>query len=138
YKGYQISYIVDRSAVNLNFDATVKGAEVQASWEPLPGLKFGFAGGYENTRLADGSKAIDLMDRTAGNPNWHLVKPFPTQASNCVLPNYVIAMLVRPDISQLNLPLACGETYNLGFDPVTRASYQASPTVLDNGGTPIV
>jgi outer membrane receptor protein involved in Fe transport len=45
YKGYQISYIVDRSAVNLNFDTTVKGAEVQATWEPLPGLKLGFAGG---------------------------------------------------------------------------------------------
>lgn len=120
YRGYQISYIVDRSAVNLNFDTTVKGAEVQATWEPLPGLKFGFAGGYEKTRLADGSQAIDLMDRTVGNPNWHLVKPFPTQASNCILPNYVIAMMLKPNINQLLLPEACSNAYNAYEDPVTR------------------
>ncbi len=38
YKNYQISYIVDRTAINLNVDAKVKGAEVEASYEPLPGL----------------------------------------------------------------------------------------------------
>ncbi|HVP85171.1 MAG TPA: TonB-dependent receptor [Rhizomicrobium sp.] len=131
YKGYQISYIVDRSAVNLNFDATVKGAEVQASWEPLPGLKFGFAGGYEDTRLADGSKAIDLLDRTAGNPNWLLVKPFPSQASNCVLPAYVVATIVDPSksIDQLTLPFACSNAYSLHLDPVTRAQYSATNPV---------
>src|SRR5262249_56500246 len=83
YKGYQISEIVDRTSINLNFDATIKGAELETTWTPLPGLKFTFSGGYEQTRLADGSKAIDLMDRTAGNPNWVLVKPFVSQASNC-------------------------------------------------------
>src|SRR6185437_11043006 len=131
YKGYQISYIVDRSAVNLNFDATVKGAEVQASWEPIPGLKLGFAGGYENTRLANGSKAIDLLDRTAGNPNWLLVKPFPSQASNCVLPAYVVAMLLDPSkgIDQLTLPFACSNAYSLFLDPVTRAQYSATNPV---------
>jgi outer membrane receptor protein involved in Fe transport len=138
YKAYQISYIVDRSAVNLNFDASVKGAEVQASWEPIPGLKFGFAGGYENTRLADGSKAIDLLDRTAGNPNWYLVKPFPTQASNCVLPAYVVAMLLKPNINQLQLPVACGVAYNLQQDPVTWETYTSPPTVTDNSGNVIV
>jgi outer membrane receptor protein involved in Fe transport len=131
YKGYQISYIVDRSAVNLNFDANVKGAEVQASWEPIPGLKLGFAGGYENTRLADGSKAIDLLDRTAGNPNWLLVKPFPSQASNCVLPAYVVATIVDPSkgIDQLTLPFACSNAYSLFLDPVTRAEYSATNPV---------
>jgi outer membrane receptor protein involved in Fe transport len=138
YKGYQISYIVDRSAVNLNFDTTVKGAEVQATWEPLPGLKLGFAGGYENTRLADGSKAIDLLDRTAGNPNWHLVKPFPTQASNCILPNYVIAMMLKPNINQLLLPEACSDAYNAYEDPVTRLGYANPPVVTDNSGAVIV
>ena len=51
YKGYQISRIVDRTAINDNFDATVKGAELEATYEPLPGLKFNFAGGYEDTRV---------------------------------------------------------------------------------------
>ncbi len=131
YKGYQISEIVDRSAINLNFDATVRGAEIQATWEPLPGLKFGLSGGYEDTRLADGSKAIDLLDRTAGDPNWFLVKPFPSQASNCVLPAYVVATIVDPTkgIDQLTLPFACSNAYSLHLDPVTRAAYSATNSV---------
>src|SRR6185437_2469532 len=91
YKGYQISEIVDRTAINLNFDATVKGAELEATWEPTPGLKFSFSGGYEATRIADGSKAVDLMDRTdqANHPDWVVVKPYPNLASNCIVPAYV-------------------------------------------------
>jgi iron complex outermembrane receptor protein len=86
YKGYQISEIVDRTSINLNFDATVKGAELEGMWQPLPGLKFTFADGYEDTTVANGSKAIDLMDRTAGVPGWFVSRPFITQASNCILP----------------------------------------------------
>ncbi len=41
YKNYQISQIVDRTSVNLNINATVRGAELETSWEPVPGLKFG-------------------------------------------------------------------------------------------------
>ncbi len=94
YTNYQISEIVDRTAVNLNFNATVKGAELEATWEPTPGLRFNFAGGYEETRVANGQKAVDLMDRTAGNPAWMVVKPFPTETSNCILPTYVINELI--------------------------------------------
>ena len=36
YKGYQISQIVDRTAINRNFDATVKGAELEATWDRCP------------------------------------------------------------------------------------------------------
>ncbi len=57
YKNYQISQIVDRTAVNLNFNATVKGAEMEATWEPIAGLRFNFAGGYEDTRVGNGQKA---------------------------------------------------------------------------------
>ncbi|HVP84749.1 MAG TPA: TonB-dependent receptor, partial [Rhizomicrobium sp.] len=67
YKNYQISQIVDRTAVNSNFNATVRGAELETSWEPIPGLKLGFNGGYENATIDDGQSAIDLMDRTAGH-----------------------------------------------------------------------
>ncbi len=34
------------------------------------------------------------MDRTAGNPDWIVVKPFVTQASNCILPTYVVAAML--------------------------------------------
>jgi outer membrane receptor protein involved in Fe transport len=93
YTGYQISQIVNRSAVNLNFDAKVWGLEVEADWRPLENLRLGFKGGYEKTRVADGMKAVDIMDRTAGHPGWMVVKPFPTFPSNCILP---IALYTPP------------------------------------------
>jgi len=134
YEGYQISQIVDRTSVNLNFDATVKGAELESSWEPLPGLKFNFAGGYEATRIKDGQSAIDLMDRTAGMPGWMVVKPFPTQASNCILPTYVIAGVIQSiynyvgDEAAQNAALTCAHAYSQHVDPVTLLSYKECPT----------
>jgi len=95
YKGYQISQIVDRTSINLNFNATVKGAELETSWEPLPGLKFNFAGGYEDTRVDNGQSAIDLMDRTAGHSDWVVVKPYVAETSNCILPADVVRQIVQ-------------------------------------------
>ncbi len=94
YKDYQISEIVDRTSINLNFSSTVKGAELESSYEPIPGLRFNFAGGWEDTRIDNGQSAVDLMDRTAGIPGWMVVKPFVTEASNCILPDYVVATLL--------------------------------------------
>jgi len=95
YKGYQISQIVDRTSINLNIDAKVKGAEVEATWEPLPGLRFNFSGGLEDSRINDGQSAIDLMDRTAGHTDWMVVKPFLTSTSNCILPSSVVRQLIE-------------------------------------------
>jgi len=130
YKGYQISQIVDRTSVNLNFNATSMGAELEATWEPIPGLKFGLNGGYEHTRLANGSQAIDLMDRTAGNTDWILVKPFVTQTSNCVVPAYVVAYLLNPAYgsNSKDVTSLCGVAYSLQQDPITGATYVANPT----------
>jgi iron complex outermembrane recepter protein len=146
YKAYQISEIVDRTSINLNFNATVKGAELETSWEPAPGLKFSFAGGYEDTKIANGQSAIDLMDRTAGMPGWMVVKPFPTAASNCILPTYVVQALLQTD--QLNSfpaagSFACTVAYTQLKDPVTYEPYKANPLQggvgggLDDNGTPI-
>jgi len=137
YKGYQISQIVDRTSVNLNFDATSMGAELEATWEPIPGLKFGFNGGYEKTRLANGSKAIDLLDRTAGHPGWLINKPFPTQASNCIIPDYVIAAEFDPQHgnASFNLSSNCGAAYGAGEDPVTQLAYTHNPATTSTGNT---
>jgi outer membrane receptor protein involved in Fe transport len=122
YKGYQISEIVDRTSINLNFDATVKGAELEATYEPVPGLRFHFAGGYEHTRLADGSQSVDLIDRTAGHSGWVVMKPFVTQPSNCVFPDYVVAALVQGFSNTEGNPAvsACGTAYSDGVDPVAK------------------
>jgi outer membrane receptor protein involved in Fe transport len=95
YKGYQISQIVDRTAINLNIDAKVKGLEVEGTWEPFPGLRFNFAGGYEDGTINDGQSSIDLMDRTAGHTGWMVVKPFLTSTSNCIFPTSVVRQLIQ-------------------------------------------
>ena len=139
YTGYQISEIVDRTAINNNYNAHVEGAEVTANWEPLPGLKFNFAGGWEDTAAAGGDSGIDLMDRTAGVPGWMVLKPFPTQASNCVIPDYVVAALLLQQQTSFNQSSsACGLAYDQHVDPVTYLPYQQNPTVdhNPNGGPP--
>ena len=134
YKAYQISEIVDRTSVNLNFDARVRGAEIETTYEPLPGLRFNFAGGWEDTRLANGSKAIDLMDRTAGHTDWLVAKPSVFSTSNCILPQYVVAELIEAGlvnsagvgdffeggkyISSVGYGTACEAAYNLHQDPI--------------------
>jgi len=140
YTGYQISYIVNRSAVNLNFDAKVWGLEIEADWRPIENLRLGFKGGYENTRVADGMRAIDVMDRTAGNPDWIVVSPFPTFPSNCILPRYLFVGQnynggalnggpgVDPALVNLGGPgggniSGCELAYVLNRDPVTDAPY---------------
>ena len=130
YQNYQISQIVDRTAVNSNFNTTVKGAELETTWEPVPGLKFGFTGGYENAKLANGSQAIDLIDRTAGQPGWMVVKPFPTQTSNCILPTYVVNELLADG----NLISGCLKAYSFNEDPVTQLGYAPSPDPVNLPG----
>ena len=119
YKGYQISEIVDRAAINLNFDAKVKGLELELDWRPLENLRLGFKGGYEDTQVADGMKAIDLMDRTAGHEGWYVVRPFPTLPSNCVAPTAIVLEAINFGICP---------AYAIGLDPVTYLPYVPNPT----------
>ncbi len=134
YENYQISEIVDRTAINQNFDAHVKGAEIESTWEPTPGLRFNFAGGWEDTALAKGSQAVDLIDRTAGNPDWIVVKPYITVASNCILPTYVVAAAI---LKSAPFDQICGNAYVSNLDPVTEVQYTPNPTILDPSGKPI-
>jgi len=138
YENYQISEIVDRTSINNNFDAHVKGAEFEATWEPIPGLRFNASGGYEDARAANGEKAIDLMDRTdsANHPDWMVIKPFLTQPSNCIFPIWEVAYLI--DLSTANKTVepnpaskACGVAYGQGFDPLTNTTYTPSPSGTD-------
>jgi iron complex outermembrane receptor protein len=146
YTGYQISEIVDRTAINNNYNAHVEGAEFEGNWEPLPGLKFSLAQGFESTALAGGDQGIDLMDRTAGMPGWVVVRPYPTTASNCILPGYVInAIIAVGGVSDggENFYNACNFTYTKDVDPVTGLPYVPNPTVTISdqngfgGGTPL-
>jgi len=155
YTGYQISEIVDRSAFNHNYDATVWGLEIESDWRPRDNLKLGFKGGYESTRIANGMQAVDLMDRTAGMPGWSVVRPFPTFASSCILPTALFThkgtLPQAPgqpgiELTGLNPGNAlfdigggggaadggCERAYFGDRDPITNLTYVASPTVDSN------
>jgi len=132
YENYQVSEIVDRTAINRNFDAHAKGAELEATWEPLPGLRFNFAGGWEDTAIAKGQSAVDLMDRTAGNSDWYVVKPFVNEASNCIFPGDVAKYLSGGTPSSVtqtgDATSYCAFAYNLHVDPLTGLAYTPNPT----------
>ena len=142
YTGYQISEIVDRSAINNNYNAHVEGAELESVWEPTPGLKFNFAGGWEDTGVAGGESGIDLMDRTAGKPGWMVLKPFATTASNCILPTYVVAAVLQEQATGIGGsdggagPFACGIAYSSHLDPATLAPYAPNPMGLTGSISP--
>ncbi len=134
YENYQISQIVDRTAINLNFDAHVKGAELEATWEPMPGLRFNFSGGWEDTAVAKGQSAVDLMDRTAGNPGWVLVKPFVNEPSNCIFPTDVAKYITLggPSVGASTTSY-CAYAYILNEDPLTQLPYTPNPTAQAGG-----
>jgi outer membrane receptor protein involved in Fe transport len=134
YKNYQVSEIVERSALNRNFDATVWGIEVEADWRPVENLKLSFKGGYEKTRIADGEQAIDLMDRTAGDPEWTVVRPFPASPSNCVVPTWLLTWKGEIFSGSDDWGI-CTPIIN-GLDPVTWLPYVANPTLRSDAAGP--
>jgi len=89
YSNYQVSQIRDRTAVNENFDAKIWGAELSAMFEPVDRLRFNANVGYLKTRIGKGMKSIDPMNRTLGNPDYVVTKPWVQLPSNCVLPVHV-------------------------------------------------
>ncbi|HEX6861006.1 MAG TPA: TonB-dependent receptor [Caulobacteraceae bacterium] len=140
YDGYQVSQIIDRSAVNYNFDAQVWGLEIEADWRPLENLRLGLKGGYEKTRIADGEHAIDIMERNYGHgPDsadpWVVIRPFPTFPSNCVLPLYMFDngtddnTFLRYGLYSSGAMGPCEFAYTLNLDPGTLLPYVANPTV---------
>jgi hypothetical protein len=133
YTGYQISQIVDRSAINMNFDARIWGAELEIDYRPLENFRVGFKGGYENTRVADGEAAIDLIDRTAGNPAYLVKKSFPTFPSNCIVP-VESALLVDCVVYKLGTDPVTG----LPIDPVTNLPYVENPQIIKDAGGNII
>jgi iron complex outermembrane receptor protein len=101
YTAYQVSKIIDRRAVNENFDAKVWGLELESVFQPMRNLRFNAAIGYLQTEIAEGEQSIDIMDRTDGgnrffaNPDgdfpegfdeWIVIQPWITAASNCIVP----------------------------------------------------
>jgi outer membrane receptor protein involved in Fe transport len=83
YEGYQVSKIVNRTSVNENIDAEIKGLEFESVWSPMDGLRLNMNIGYLQTEITGGT-SIDTFNRTQSDPLLTLMKS--SSAANCVLP----------------------------------------------------
>ncbi|UNU42763.1 TonB-dependent receptor [Sphingopyxis sp. YF1] len=120
YKDYQISQIVDRIAFNENFDATSWGLEFEAAWRPSRAFRMDANLGYLRTRLKKGSESIDVMNRTQGNEDWVVLRPWLQAPSNCIAPRVLVERILagNPSFHQLALPALCPGSNRIGdFNP---------------------
>jgi outer membrane receptor protein involved in Fe transport len=142
YKDYQVSQIRDRTAVNENFDAKMWGLEFESFFAVSEHFRLNANLGYLGTRIADGETSIDVMNRTQGNPNYVVTKPWVQLPSNCVVPVSVAQkyLLDRPDnlTSYWNM---CGgwlnPAYSETIDPATGEGYDVRNYPEINGGAGI-
>ena len=122
YDDYQISQIVDRIAYNENFDATTWGLEFEAAWRPSRNFRLDANFGYLQTKLADGAQSIDVMNRTQGDEDWMVLRPWLQVPSNCIAPTEFVERIVGSpfgaDIQWLALSALCPGSNRIGnFNP---------------------
>jgi outer membrane receptor protein involved in Fe transport len=82
YQGYQVSKIQNRTSINENIDAKIKGLELESIWGPMRALRFNVNVGYLDTEIT-GGQSIDTFNRTQGDPNLVVMKT--DAAANCVV-----------------------------------------------------
>ncbi|MGK2286271.1 TonB-dependent receptor domain-containing protein [Pedomonas sp. V897] len=114
YKNYQISQIVDRIAYNENFDARNWGLELEAAWRPTRAFRLDGNLGYLRTRLKKGSRSIDVMDRTQGNPDWVVIRPWIQVPSNCVAPRVYVEKILAKGSNVRDLAALCPGATRIG------------------------
>src|SRR5690606_9158113 len=119
YKDYQISQIVDRISYNENFDAINWGLELEAAWRPTRAFRLDGNLGFLKTRLKKGSQSIDVMNRTQGDEDWVVVRPWVQVPSNCIAPRALVEKIldnVRPPHQSL-AALCPGSSRIGGYNP---------------------
>ena len=124
YEDYQVSQITDRISFNENFDATVWGLELESVWRPTRNFQVDGNIGYLNTKIAGGEGSIDVMNRTAGDEDWTVVRPWVQVPSNCIAPTELVETVVSQDaiygefLTTQALSALCSGSFRWGsFDP---------------------
>ena len=95
YTDYQVSQIVDRTSLNENLDAEVWGLEFETNWQVTDYFRLDANVGYLQTRIGNGEQSIDVMNRTQGNEDWTLVRPWVQVPSNCVAPTEFVETILN-------------------------------------------
>ncbi len=123
YQDYQISQIVDRISLNENFDARTWGLEIETAWRPSRNFRLDATLGLLDTRIGKGAQSIDVMDRTQGNSDWMLLRPWIQVPSNCVAPTALVQRILgfggaTEDLKTLMLSALCAGSARWGtFNP---------------------
>jgi len=124
YKDYQISQIVDRIAYNENFGATSMGLEFEAAWRPSRAFRIDGNLGLLRTRLKKGSQSIDVMNRTQGDPDWVLLRPWLQVPSNCIAPRALVEKLL-PSGNEVALAALCPGATRIGtYNPAVESKFK--------------
>ncbi len=122
YKDYQVSQIVDRISLNENFDAKSMGIEFEAIWRPISSLRIDANLGYLKTKIGNGEESIDVMNRTQGNDDWVVIRPWVQVPSNCIAPKAHVEKILSSPVGQSAwlpaLSALCGGAARVGsFHP---------------------
>ena len=95
YADYQVTQVIDRSLHNENFDAEIYGAEFEAAWAPTRNFRLDATIGLLRTRIGDGESSIDVMNRTQGNDDWVVMRPWPTSPATCIVPKQIVGRFIE-------------------------------------------
>jgi outer membrane receptor protein involved in Fe transport len=128
YKGYQVSKIINRTSINENIDAKVKGVEFESIWQPIEGLRLNAAIGYLDSEIGEAT-SIDTFNRTQGVAGLTLVKS--SAASNCVVATSAAQTALA--ISNGQVPGFTPNPFNL-LGVCTLASAAGAGTNINNTG----
>ena len=143
YKGLQVSKIVDRTSVNENINAKIKGVEAEFFYAPSENWLFNASAAYLDTEIGD-AWSVDPRDPIQGDADHLLIKDY-SNASNCAVllngndPNLIPVMigaagdpfgyLAVPTPGQ---PNGGAFSYCAGLDPI----FQAMAPFFNPGGAP--
>ncbi len=76
YQGLQVTRIKNNASLNENIDADIWGLELEFAWNPefAPNLSFDGAYSHLDTELQSGTRSVDVLNLTAGNPDFVVLK----------------------------------------------------------------
>ncbi|MCE2390686.1 MAG: TonB-dependent receptor plug domain-containing protein [Proteobacteria bacterium] len=113
YEGYQISKIVNRTALNENADVEIRGFELESVFRPTRALQFDFSLSWLDSEIQD-FRSVDPINMTAGRPGYTMFKdvfqPVPNGQNAVMLQSDLLPCLTGASL------VACASYNPIGFE----------------------
>lgn len=146
YGGLQVTRIANNTSINDNIDADIWGVEIEGLWQPeaVPGLAIDWAYSHLISEVA-GSESLDPVNRTAGDPDWTVLKNIDAGSLTAVtyiaptaevLPLVPQALADLGALSDANGTAVPGTTYPNGIPAYFSRSYLEANGVGTSDGIP--